>query len=229
MPTREALRAGKLKPAEAVKIVPQVCDALQYAHDEGIVHRDIKPENILLDRKGRVKIADFGLAKLLGVTANGARLTAEYQAMGTPHYMAPEQLERPLEVDHRADIYSLGVTFYEMLDAAVQAEPASALDPELAGQFAAIGIVKGEPFAPDARMKAILADAVVVGNATSRTLTFRPREGEGFAYYEGASGWSNPLFASGYDFQHPPPVITPEGVEPFPERGARHLDARPRP
>ena len=63
---RQLLRDGHLTPAQALRIVPQICDALQYAHEEGVVHRDIKPENILLDRKGRVKIADFGLAKLLG-------------------------------------------------------------------------------------------------------------------------------------------------------------------
>jgi serine/threonine protein kinase len=81
----------------------------------GVVHRDIKPENILLDRQGRVKVADFGLAKLVGQTQPAARLTASRQAMGTPHYMAPEQWEKPLQVDHRADIYSLGVVFYELL------------------------------------------------------------------------------------------------------------------
>jgi hypothetical protein len=111
---RQAMRQGKLRPGEALKIVPQVCDALQFAHDEGIVHRDIKPENILLDRRGRVKIADFGLAKLLGVKADRA-LTGTRQVMGTPHYMAPEQVQGTRDVDHRADIYSLGVTFYEML------------------------------------------------------------------------------------------------------------------
>ena len=79
------------------------------------MHRDIKPENVLVDRKGRVKIADFGLAKILGHDPEAARLTVEGQVMGTPHYMAPEQVERPLAVDHRADIYSLGVVFYEML------------------------------------------------------------------------------------------------------------------
>src|SRR6185436_5824070 len=68
-----------------------------------------------VDRKGRVKIADFGLAKILGADSEAFRLTAEGQVMGTPHYMAPEQVERPLAVDHRADIYSLGVVFYEML------------------------------------------------------------------------------------------------------------------
>src|SRR5690349_9150821 len=63
---RQLERAGKLSPREALQIVPQICEALQFAHDEGIVHRDIKPENILLDKKGRVKIADFGIAKIMG-------------------------------------------------------------------------------------------------------------------------------------------------------------------
>lgn len=112
---RQLQRRGRLAPREALAIVPQLCDALQYAHDEGIVHRDIKPENVLVDRRGRVKIADFGLAKLLDAPAADARLTVEGQVMGTPHYMAPEQVEHPRDVDHRADIFSLGVVFYELL------------------------------------------------------------------------------------------------------------------
>ncbi len=112
---RQVELQGRLTAKEALRIVPDICEALQYAHDQGIVHRDIKPENILLDKGGRVKIADFGLAKLLGKGDRDRTLTAERQVMGTPHYMAPEQVERPLEVDHRADIYSLGVVFYEML------------------------------------------------------------------------------------------------------------------
>lgn len=111
---RQVEQAGKLTPREALQIIPQICIALQFAHDEGIVHRDIKPENVLLDKKGRVKIADFGLAKILGQEAD-FRLTGARDVMGTPHYMAPEQVETPQEVDHRADIYSLGVVFYEML------------------------------------------------------------------------------------------------------------------
>ncbi len=88
---------------------------MQYAHEEGVVHRDIKPENILLDSRGRVKIADFGLAKLVGPSRASFTLTGTHQVMGTLDYMAPEQRSRPQEVDHRADIYSLGVVFYEML------------------------------------------------------------------------------------------------------------------
>jgi predicted Ser/Thr protein kinase len=112
---RHAMRAGQLTAGEALRIVPQLCDALQFAHDEGVVHRDIKPENILLDKRGRVKVADFGLAKMLGPAAGDMSLTGTQQVMGTMHYMAPEQLAGAKAVDHRADIYSLGVTFYEML------------------------------------------------------------------------------------------------------------------
>lgn len=111
---RQLEQAGKLSPREALEIIPQICAALQFAHDEGIVHRDIKPENVLVDKKGRVKIADFGLAKIVGQEKD-FRLTGARDVMGTPHYMAPEQVEKPQEVDHRADIYSLGVVFYELL------------------------------------------------------------------------------------------------------------------
>ena len=112
---RQAMSAGKFTPAEALALVPRICEALQYAHEEGVLHRDIKPENILLDAKGRVKIADFGIAKMLGDAVPGHTLTASGASLGTPQYMAPEQIEHPSDVDHRADIFSLGVVFYEML------------------------------------------------------------------------------------------------------------------
>jgi len=143
---RQLLAKERVSPREALAIVPQICDALQFAHDQGIVHRDIKPENILLDRRGRVKVADFGLAKMVGtergrpgrsnVESTGALeeseapLTGEIAApgtgalrditesgkvMGTPQYMSPEQIQAPGEVDHRTDIYALGVVFYQML------------------------------------------------------------------------------------------------------------------
>ena len=112
---RQVEQAGRIAPRDALKIIPQICDALQYAHEEGVVHRDVKPENVMLDKKGRVKITDFGLAKILGLEAKALRLTGATEVMGTPHYMAPEQIEHPQAVDHRADIYSLGVVFYEIL------------------------------------------------------------------------------------------------------------------
>lgn len=124
---RQAMRTSRFTPAQALGIVPKICDALQYAHDEGVLHRDIKPENILLDAKGRVKLADFGIAKLIHSPADEPQgdfparapsvsgLTQAGAALGTPTYMAPEQREHPSGVDHRADIYSLGVVFYELL------------------------------------------------------------------------------------------------------------------
>ena len=112
---RDLIHAGKLEPSEALALIPKICDALQYAHDQGVVHRDVKPANILVGRDGVVKIADFGLAKLIGIPSALVTLTGSREVLGTFRYMAPEQLERPLEVDHRADIYSLGVVFYEML------------------------------------------------------------------------------------------------------------------
>jgi serine/threonine protein kinase len=124
---RQAMKVGRFTPAQALSIVPRICEALEYAHHEGILHRDIKPENILLDSRGRVKIADFGIAKLVGgedsppgqpgtaPSAPPANLTETGKVLGTPQYMAPEQFEHPQDVDQRADIYSLGVVFYEML------------------------------------------------------------------------------------------------------------------
>ncbi len=112
---RQMILAHRLTASEALAVVPKICDALQFAHEEGVVHRDIKPENILIDKKGRVKIADFGLAKLLGREDLDPRLTVSGATLGTPRYMAPEQVDKPESVDHRADIYSLGVVFYEML------------------------------------------------------------------------------------------------------------------
>ncbi len=112
---RQLMRAGELNASRSLSVVSQICDALQFAHNEGIVHRDIKPENILVDPTGRVKIADFGLAKLLSDDVTDHTLTGPQQVMGTPRYMAPEQMQGAGSVDHRADIYSLGVVFYEML------------------------------------------------------------------------------------------------------------------
>jgi hypothetical protein len=116
---------------------------------------------------------------------------------------------------------------YEMLDRLVQLEPAEALDPEIAGQFAAIGIVKDEKFAPDARLRNILNDAAAVGNAASRTVGMGALPDEGFRYYDDAdSAWWNMLFEGGFEFLNPPPLVTPEGIKPFPNKGARKLHSR---
>jgi serine/threonine protein kinase len=134
MSLRHLLEVERISAREALAIVPQICDALQYAHDQGIVHRDIKPENILLDRHGRVKVADFGLAKLVGTDVSAPSLSSRAgegapalteagKVMGTPQYMAPEQRDHPTEVDHRADIYSLGVVFYQMLTGELPGKP----------------------------------------------------------------------------------------------------------
>lgn len=112
---RQAMRANRFTPEQALKIIPAICDALQFAHTQGVLHRDIKPENILLDTSGRVKIADFGIAKILNEKSGDILLTQSGVKLGTAPYMAPEQIEQPSTVDHRADIYSLGVVFYEML------------------------------------------------------------------------------------------------------------------
>jgi predicted Ser/Thr protein kinase len=112
---REAMRSGRFSPAEALALIPGICDALQYAHSQGVLHRDIKPENLLLDAHGRIRIVDFGVAKLVGEDPRDITLTMPGARVGTPHYMAPEQVEKPSDVDHRADIYSLGVVLYELL------------------------------------------------------------------------------------------------------------------
>ncbi len=104
----------RLHTEHAMAITAHVCDALAYAHERGIIHRDIKPSNIMVGYDGSVKVADFGLAKInqggqtLGLTQSG-------MAMGTLHYMAPETLTLGTAVDHRADIYAVGVMLYQML------------------------------------------------------------------------------------------------------------------
>jgi len=115
---------------------------------------------------------------------------------------------------------------YELLDALVQLEPAEALDTEIAGQFAAIGIVKDEKFAPDKRMRAILDEAAAVGNAASRTVGMGAHPTDDFRYYDGESSWWNMLWVGGFEFTNPPPNITAAGLEPFPNQGARRLHSR---
>src|SRR5215475_14600173 len=115
-------------------------------------------------------------------------------------------------------------SYFEMLNEVVQQEPATALDPELMGPLAAIGIIKGKPFAPDARMKTILTEALALANATSRSLLMNPRDPDWY-YYSG-SAWWNMLFQTGYEFETPIPLVTREGAKPFPPTGYRTLNGR---
>ena len=113
---RDRLRRERQLPLEdALRIVQQAAQALQYAHDHGVVHRDIKPENLLLTRDGNTLVADFGIARALSSGAAESRLTETGLAVGTPAYMSPEQAAGDRGVDARTDMYSLGAVLYEML------------------------------------------------------------------------------------------------------------------
>ncbi|MEZ5300353.1 MAG: protein kinase [Verrucomicrobiales bacterium] len=116
---------GGIDPAECLRLIPQICAALEYSHEKGVIHRDIKPSNVLIDATGRAKLADFGVAKFAGHDADFA-LTRTDASVGTPRYMAPEQAVPGGSADPRADVYSLGVVFYEMLTGEV---PAGSFDP----------------------------------------------------------------------------------------------------
>lgn len=106
-----AATGGGMDFQEAAGVFSQVLAALDYAHSEGVIHRDIKPSNVMVTAAGRVKLTDFGIALLIG----DKRLTASQSSIGTPTYMSPEQILRPRTVDHRTDLYSAAVVFYEML------------------------------------------------------------------------------------------------------------------
>ena len=122
-------------------------------------------------------------------------------------------------------VYPNDFGFWELVHELVQQEPPGAADPDLLGLLASVGIVHGKPFEPDTRMRKILEDAVVVGNATARTVTFAPRPEEGFAFYPN-SAWSSALFVGGYEFLDPPPQITADGPVAAPSDGARKLNSR---
>lgn len=115
-------------------------------------------------------------------------------------------------------------TFFEMLNQVVQEEPATSLDPELMGPIAALGIIKGQPFKPDARMRKIMNEALALANASSRTLFMSPRHADWYYYPD--SAWYNWLFVTGYKFETPIPEITKQGVKLIPPTGYRTMDAR---
>ena len=151
---REAMDAMTIEASEAAEYVKTMCGALYYAHTKGVVHRDIKPENVLLGDDGSLKIADFGIAKIVdGQSPN--KVTATRQVLGTPHYLAPEQLDAPNEVDHRVDLYAVGVVFYELLTRRLPIgtfEPPSQLNPSLDQRYDAV-VAKSLSRRPTARFQ----------------------------------------------------------------------------
>src|SRR5687767_15387755 len=108
-------REGELPVGEAVRLLREITDALAYAHEQGVVHRDIKPDNVMVSR-GHALVTDFGVAKAVSEsTGTASGLTSLGMALGTPAYMAPEQAAADPHVDHRADLYAVGVMGYELL------------------------------------------------------------------------------------------------------------------
>ena len=170
---------------------------------------------------------------------NGVRLSpyvpgAQGTAIGTflagkaPLAAAPEMPETRFVELSGAEfntIYPNDFGYWEIVNELVQQEPPGAGDPELLGLLAAVGIVHGKPFEPDARMRRILEEAAVVGSATARTVTFAARPEEGFAFYPD-SAWESALFVGGYEFLDPPPQITAAGAVAAPSDGARKLNSR---
>ncbi len=183
---RQAMQAGRFTPEQALAIVPPVCEALQYAHEHGIVHRDIKPENLLLDKTGRVKIADFGIAKMIGTTGEKGGESMS-QPFGTPAYAAPEQRDDTSQVDHRADIYSLGVILYELLTDELPKDklepPSKRVQIDVRLDEIVLRALEAKPelrFATAAEFRTQLADAVAAKPEkpdveTSREASPRPR------------------------------------------------------
>jgi hypothetical protein len=174
----DAIKAGACTPDVALKLIPQICDALQLAHDHGIVHRDIKPANIFLTKDGRAKVADFGLAKKFDVKST--LVTKTGLGMGTPDYAAPEQYEGASDIDHRADIYALGVMMYQMLTGVLPRgnfKPASKrvpIDPridEIVGK--AMEHERAERYQSAAEIKEDLAAIAAAGAAVTQPATKR--------------------------------------------------------
>lgn len=175
---RGLIQGQPFQTGEVLSLISQLGEALQYAHDQGVVHRDIKPENILVDELGQVKVADFGLAKL-SQTKELVSITGTGRVMGTPHYMAPEQIERPDTVDHRADIYALGVVTYELLTGELPLGrfPLPSENHKVSKRFDAI-VLKALQKSPDQRydeVEELLEDLDRVSENEKRTKTRRSR------------------------------------------------------
>jgi len=164
----QRLAAGPMSLYDVLAVVGQLCDALQHSHERGVVHRDIKPANVLIAQDGRVKLADFGLARLVQPDPGDPGLTRTHARLGTPRYMAPEQMSGAKSTDHRVDVYALGVVIYEMLTAHLPAghfDPPSVKVPALTPRIDAVVLqaLHAEPdrrFASVSEVKEHLCEAI---------------------------------------------------------------------
>lgn len=183
-------------------------------------NNDPKPTDAIV--KKTIKIYPYvpgGMGSSIGNFLNGEGTLGQISTPATPKFI--EGTGKVMNTIPPADY-----TYFEMLNEFIQGQPVEFGNPEILGMCAAIGIVKGKPFNPDARMKKILTEAVTVANAFSRANLANPRTSEGFNYYGGDSKWFNSLFTGGYEFLTPPPDITKEGVKPYPSDGARKLNSQ---
>jgi serine/threonine protein kinase len=167
------IQGGELTQAHIRSLVPQLCDALQYAHQHGVIHRDIKPANILIAENWQTKIVDFGLARDKNADASGE---AEY---GTPDYVAPERLQAGAAVDHRADIYALGVVIHEMFTGLTPQAAGAAAGQNLPPEFASIvsRCMMADParrFQQCSEIKAFLSASAVIKPAVTAAPAQRP-------------------------------------------------------
>lgn len=181
---REVISDRRVGPQEAVALVSQVAEAIAYAHENRIVHRDLKPENVLIDLRGKVKVADFGLAGFRG-TDSGPQpnLTATSVAMGTINYMAPEQRRDARNVDGRADLYSLGVILYELLTGELPIGRFKLPSEKVVGLDPAIDLVVARALEPDPEARyphatALLADLEALRRPESAPRLPLPRNDE---------------------------------------------------
>ena len=185
-----------------------------------LVKNDPKPVDEIVKKSLKVyPYVPGGLGSSVGSYLNGKGKLGQLSTPASPKFV--DGTGKVMNTIPPADY-----TYFEFLNEVIQTQPAGSVDAEIAGQCAAIGIVKGKAFEPDARMKKLLTEAVAVANATARSVTFNARAAEGFNYYGAESHWVNSLFTGGYEFLTPPPEITKEGVKPYPSDGARKLNAR---
>ena len=200
---REAMKSRSVGPEDALDVVATTCRALEYAHSRGVIHRDIKPENILLGEDGSLKVVDFGIAKIVDDSVRTPTLTATRQVLGSLHYLAPEQIESPDQVDHRVDLYALGVVFYELLTGELplgRYEPPSALYPRA-----------------DKRV-----DSVVLKSLSRKPINrFQTAREFGTEIQQLQTG---PAFAIPQSTEFPPPLPNPQAVAASAAAVAIHCD-----